>query len=167
MLPALVLALAAAQTTPTPPAPEDEPVEYHEQTPRWRIQGWGGGGFPQADFNSPVPLLGLQLTRAFEDMDVGLVAQTYGLDFVQDGWLGAAMLRVEQKFETRRGIEATLSFGFGAAAEPLGGGRIGWGFWYNVALGMRWFEGPIMWGGELGFEQSFVIRAALTAGYRF
>jgi hypothetical protein len=71
------------------------------------------------------------------------------------------MLRLVNRFQTGRGLEATFGFGLGAARPD------DWVAWFQVALGVRLDLGPAFVGGELAFEQYDVLRLAGGVGLRF
>jgi hypothetical protein len=157
--------LAPAQEPPPIPQPVDdeEPPVYVEHVPRWRLSVWGGAGVLMPEGDS-LPLAGLQGSYAFDFMDVGLLVQGYHLGGKAnewDSWLPGVLARFEQRFETRRGLEATLAFGLGASR------LVDWEPWFQFALGLRYSEGPLTVGGELGVEQSGILRLAANGGVRF
>jgi len=70
------------------------------------------------------------------------------------------LARVTQRFQTRRGLDATFTFGAGAARQ------VDWKAWFQVALGLRLDLGPIFLAGELGFEQDGLLRLGAGVGVR-
>jgi hypothetical protein len=128
----------------------------------WSILGWGGAGFKVDATGETPPLAGLEASYALELMDVGILQQAYQLK--ENGHyrvVPATLLRVEERFETRRGLDAVLAFGLGGAKAAQ------WELWYHIALGLRLNLGPVIIGGEVGFEQFELLRLAGCAGISF
>jgi hypothetical protein len=105
---------------------------------------------------------GGEVSWAFDSVDVGVMAQGYRLgDRARAEWTPILLLRLIQRFETRRGLEATLSAGVGA-------GRLdGWSGWYQFALGLRLDQGPLFLTGEVGFERLDLLRLGAGLGVKF
>ncbi len=136
---------------PGPPAP-----------PRLYLTAWGGalvdtgGQFPAAGFG------GGEVAWAFDALDVGVLAQGYHLGGrARTAWTPVILGRILQRFETRRGLEATLGLGIGAGRTDH------WIGWFQFAVGLRIYEGPLFIAGEFGFEQLDLFRIAAGIGARF
>lgn len=122
---------------------------------------WGGSAYDTSGTNSTSrasSVLGGEVAWAFESIDVGVAG--YGYRGLRGGDSTAVapvlLLRLTERFETRRGLDASFAFGFGAARPRS------WVAWFQLALGVRLDLGPIFLGGELAFEQYNLLR--LTAG---
>jgi hypothetical protein len=106
-------------------------------------------------------LAAVEVSLPFEYMDVGIIGQLHRFGFASGTlYVPSALLRLEQRFETRRGLDAVLAFGVGAGKLDT------WGLWYHAALGLRWSDGPLVYGMEAGYEQSALLRFAVHVGYR-
>jgi len=105
--------------------------------------------------------LGGEVAWRFDAVEVGVLGQAARLRTTADEWSPVVMLRLTERFMSRRGLEASFSFGLGAAREER------WKTWFQVALGVRLGLGPIFVGGEIGFEQADYVRLAGALGTRF
>lgn len=107
------------------------------------------------------PFAGAQLGWAFGDMEIGALVQAYHFgDAAVAPWSPVLLLRLDQRFETARGVSADLGLGVGA-------GRVDeWKAWFQVTLGVRLEQGPLILGAELGFEQNQLLRLAASVGLR-
>ena len=123
-------------------------------------QAWGLGGTQNVD--GGVPVLGGEVAYAFDFGDVGLAGYGYRFPGGRSGWSPVALLRFTNRFQTYRGLDATFSFGLGAA-RPFDD----WRAWFQVALGLRLDLGPVFLGGELAFEQEDLIRLVGGVGVSF
>ncbi len=107
-------------------------------------------------------IAGAEVSWAFDSIDVGILAQAYRFgDAGASPWEPVVLARIEQRFETARGLDAYLAFGIGA------GKVTSWLAWYQVALGVRLAQGPLAVGGEIGFEQYQLLRLVASIGGRF
>ena len=86
----------------------------------------------------------------------------YGTVLADRVWTPVALLRWEQRFETRPGAEAGLTLGFGAGRPSRD-----WIFWYQLALVGRLIREPWFLAGELGLERADILRLGVGAGLRF
>jgi hypothetical protein len=155
LLVAALPALAAAQ---------DEDVAYteHPSAARFHLTAWGGSSLDTTGDNPGAAHFGGEAAYAFEAADVGILAEGYRLgDRARSPWAPVVLARYLQRFETRRGLEATLGFGLGVGRTKS------WIGWYQVALGVRLLAGPLFIAGELGFEQLDLLRLAAGVGVRF
>ncbi len=156
---ALLLALALAATQGED---WDDRGWQEEDRARVFVSAWGGQAFDvgtRAGGNAPV--LGGELAYAFGFGDLGLAGYGYGLQGTASRWTPVALLRLTNRFETRRGLDATFTFGLGAGRPD------GWVAWYQVALGMRLDLGPLWLGGELSFERYDLLRLLGGVGVKF
>jgi hypothetical protein len=160
--------LAALLLACAPLAAQAQDEEAYQESPRdeqhdlLHVTAWGGSLFDLSGHDSAAALLGGEVALAFESVDIGVLAQGYhlGLSRARSPWAPVVMARLLQRFETRRGIEATLGFGLGAARTT------GWEGWFQLALGVRLAAGPVFFAGEVGFEQLNLFRLAAGVGFR-
>ncbi len=159
---ALAFLVASA---PLPASAQDEDGEgYAEPTssPHLHLTGWGGtlidtgGEFPAAG------LAGGEVAWAFETLELGALAQGYHLGRrARTPWSPVILARIRQRFETRRGLDAIVSLGIGA-------GRVDhWETWFQFAVGLRLYAGPVFVTGEVGFERLDLFRLAGGVGVAF
>jgi hypothetical protein len=154
------LALVAAQQAVFPPELDDEPAwEAEERPPRLRLSASGGALYDVQDQDS-IPFAGGELAWAFDSFDVGVLAQAYqfGRERAASEWGPVVLARLEQRFETRRGVDAVVALGVGAGRERS------WNAWFQFAAGFRVTQGPLFAGGEFGFEQDRFFRLGATLG---
>ncbi len=163
MATALVLStfLAAAplaQGWETPPD-EDESAEAAQHV---RLTLWGGEVLASGGTGTGSALWGGEAAWAFDTLDLGVAG--YGYQSLPDArrtWTPVLLLRLTQRFRTRRGLEAAFTFGAGAGRPK------DWTAWFQVALGMRMNLGPMFLAGELAFEQNDLLRLAAGVGATF
>ncbi len=141
---------------------EEEIYPVAPAPPRLYLTAWGGalvdtgGQFPAAGFG------GGEVAWAFDALDVGVLAQGYRLGHrARTPFTPVILGRILQRFETRRGLEATLGIGVGAGRTDH------WIGWFQFAVGLRIYEGPFFIAGEFGFEQLDLFRIAGGVGARF
>ena len=163
----LALALAAAPLAAA--AQDDDTLGEPPPHEHLRVTAWGGrllnlqGDRPGAGF------YGGEIAWSFSFLDLGLMAQAYGLDTAgptprsRRDPTPVLLLRLEQSFETRRGLEATLAIGVGAAHT---GRANDWQTWYQFAIGLRLGLGPLFLAAEGGFEQLDLFRLGAGLGFR-
>lgn len=156
MLP-LTLALALALA----PGADDEEAGAGPEAPRWQLAA-GAGALLDLGNGRGAAFGGAELGRDVGFAQLGLLAQAYRLG-VQGGpeWSPVLLLRIEQRFETLRGLEGALAFGLGAARLRT------WEAWFQLALAARLVEGPLVLSGEVGFEPYRLLRLGLAVGLRF
>jgi hypothetical protein len=146
-------------------AAAQEEEEVYARAPSGRhlhLTGWGGslidtgGEFPAAGF------AGGEVAWAFEALELGVLAQGYHLGRrTRDPWTPVILARIRERFETRRGLDATVGFGIGA-------GRVDrWETWFQFAVGLRLHAGPLFVAGEVGFERLDLFRLAGGLGVAF
>jgi hypothetical protein len=164
-VPPRLLALALAAWPLAAPAQDEE--TFSESPPRehFRLTGWGGGLLNLQGSRPGAGFYGGQLTWSFSFIDLGVLAQAYSLDRSrsQRDWTPVLLLRIEQSFETRRGLEAVLAIGVGAAHT---GRANDWQAWYQFAIGLRLGLGPLFLAAEAGFEQLDLFRLGAGIGVR-
>ena len=156
--------LAAAQDEPVP----DEQERDWDEPPRERLllSVWGGRAIDTSGIRGDDRsggLLGGEVAWAFSAVDVGLAGYAYrGLAGGGSRDLAPVLLlRLTERFETRRGLEASVTFGAGAARP------VSWVAWFQLALGVRLDLGPMFLAGEIAFEQYDLVRLAGGVGVKF
>jgi hypothetical protein len=139
---------------------EDEPPGA-EAPPRLLLTAWGGAlvGVPGSGRASG-GFAGGEATFRLAALDLGVQALAARLG-PEGGLSPVVLLRLGQRFETRRGVEGSLTLGLGAAR------RDAWEAWFQVALGARVPLGPVFLATELAFEQVDLIRLAVGLGAGF
>lgn len=150
-------ALAAAQHDPW-----DEEEDEAEDRGRLSVIAWGGQGFDLGGDGGSGARLGGEVAWAFDALDVGVAG--YGYRDLRDAtreWTPVALLRLTQRFETARGLEAAVTLGGGAARTD------DWEAWFLFGLGLRLDLGPMFLAGELAFEQHDQLRLMAGLGARF
>jgi hypothetical protein len=159
-----ILALALAGAGPVAdrddePLDDDEPVYHEPSAPRLRVGGTGGMIY-DVHAQKILPFVGGEVAWAFEHFDVGVLGQAYrfGTPRASSTWTPVVLARFEQRFETRRDLEAIAGIGIGAGKER------GWAPWFQFTAGFRALAGPLFLGGEFGFEQDRFFRLGATAG---
>lgn len=151
-------ALAAAQEE----AWDEEAPEDERNPHRLSVILWGGEGFDTAGTGRSGARLGGEVAWAFDSLDLGLAGYEYRrLRDATREWTPVTLVRVTQRFETRRGLEAAVTLGLGAARPD------DWVAWFLFGLGMRLDLGPMFLAGELAFEQRDQLRLMAGLGARF
>lgn len=154
----LLLSLATAQVDPW----DEDDYDEEQDRDRILVSVWGGNAWETGTRGGgSFPLAGGEIAYAFDSIDVGVAGYGYRLPEKKDPWTPVVMLRLVNRFQTGRGLEATFGFGLGAARPD------DWVAWFQVALGVRLDLGPAFVGGELAFEQYDVLRLAGGVGLRF
>jgi len=165
----LLLAVTLAAAAPVParasgededdafdaPSRGDEPKRLSLMAFGGELSAFSGSGRPSA------PLYGGEVAWRFDAVELGALGQMARLRTGPNDWSPVVLLRITERFQSRRGLEASMSFGIGAAREER------WRSWFQVALGARLDLGPIFVGGEIGFEQADFIRFSAGLGTRF
>jgi len=162
---ALLLACLGALATPAAArADDDDLFEGGERDERKRLSltAWGGElSALSGSGRQSAGHVGGEVAWRFDAVELGLLGQAVRLRTGTSDWSPVVLARITERFETRRGVEASFTFGLGAAREAQ------WKAWFQVALGARLDLGPIYVGGELGFEQNDFVRLAGCVGTRF
>ncbi len=141
-------------------ADEDEAYSP-ERRPRLSITAWGGEAFATGSRGSNGAAAGGELAWAFDSLEVGAQGGAYRLRAGRE-WSPVVLLRLTERFETRRGFEASFTFGVGA------GETTSWITWYQIALGGRLYLSSALYlAGEVSFEQYDLLRLAGGIGVRF
>lgn len=161
MLRAIALLVVAAPLAAA--AQDEEGYAPSQPSPHLHLTAWGGtlidtgGQFPAAG------LAGGEVAWAFESLEVGALGQAYHLGGprARTPWSPVILARIRQRFETRRGLDATIGFGIGAARVA------GWETWFQFAFGFRLYAGPVFVTGEVGFERLDLLRLAGGIGVAF
>jgi hypothetical protein len=146
---------------------EDElPDDEGARGGRLRITAWGGEAWATSGSSRNAPILGGEVSWALSQLDLGFAG--YGYQGLSEGgngksWDPVLLVRITQRFETYRGIEAGLTLGAGSARRSPGTDRPPrWEAWFQLGLGLRIDLGPVYLAGELAFEQNNLIH--LTGG---
>lgn len=163
----LPLALAAALLLQAPQGWDpDEPQRYDEdrRDRHLELTAWGGSSLDLAPGGAFAPWAGAELGWRFSESVLSLLyeAHHYAPARADRSWTPVILARVEQRFETLRGLQGTFAFGIGAG-RPLRA----WEVWLQVALGLRAEAGPFFVRGELGFERQSDLRLGGGAGLAF
>lgn len=165
-----MIAAALALSTFLASAPlaqvSDEPPPYEEERDenvrRIRLALWGGEALADGGSGHSSALYGGEAAWAFDSIDLGVAAYGYhSLVNARREWAPVALLRLTERFRTRRGLEAAFSFGIGAGRPR------DWTAWFQVALGVRYDLGPMFLGGEIAFEQYDLLHLAAGVGVAF
>lgn len=157
---AAALALSLQAQTPW----EDEEPQWQEPPGHLRLTAWGGGSVLLDRTGATSPWLGAELGWAFSEVTLsGMFEEhAYGRDQAARAWTPVAVARVEQRFETRRGLEGTFTLGLGAGRPDRS-----WIFWYQLALGVRVVGDPFFLRAEVGFERDNFLRLGGGIGVAF
>jgi hypothetical protein len=157
---ALLLAAAPGAAKAYDPFEDDPPGEATE--PRVLVTGWAGGfaALPGSEQGGG-GLAGGEVTLRLRPLDVGVQAVTTWLDEGAGRVSPILLLRLGQRFESRRGVEATFTLGLGAARRER------WEGWFQVGVGARVPLGPLFLAAELAFEQVNLLRLAGGIGAGF
>ncbi len=159
---ALLLALALATTQSEDWERGSSYDDEGERTARVLVSAWGGEAFDvgsQRGGNAPVA--GGEVAYAFDFGDLGVAGYGYQLQDTRTRWTPVGLLRLTNRFETGRGVDATFTIGLGAGHPDH------WVAWYQVALGIRLDLGRLWLGGELAFEQYNLLRLLGGVGVKF
>ncbi len=163
MTAAVLLALSLATA---PLAQEWDEGDFEEgrggDEPRIHLVAWGGEVLEDGGGGRSSSFLGGEAAWAFEGLDLGLAAYGYReLPRSTRAWTPVVLVRLAQRFRTRRGLEASFGIGVGAARTD------GWEAWFQAALGVRLRLGPAFVAGELAFEQVDLLRLGAGIGVSF
>jgi hypothetical protein len=158
----LATALAAAPGPALGYDPFEDSAPLGASRTRLALTGWGGEyvGAPGTG-RSGGSLLGAEATWSFDSLDLGVQGSYARLQEHSSAMRPLVLVRLGQRFETRRGIEATFNLGIGSAKTTH------WQAWFQVALGARLELGPLFLATELAFEQADLIRLAAGLGVKF
>jgi hypothetical protein len=142
---------------------EDLPYDEEEEgRARLLLSAWGGEALDAGGAGRGSTLLGGEVAWAFDPLDLGVAGYGYRkLVDAEREWTPVLLLRLTQRFRTRRGVDAAFSLGVGAGRPD------DWMAWFQVALGVRVSLGPVFLGGELAFEQYDLLRLAAGLGVGF
>ncbi len=156
-------ALLAALLLAAAPAAAEEDEFPEERRARLSISAFGGEAFATGGSTRDAPVVGGELAYAFDAVEVGAWMAGYQLKVTPARpWSQVLLLRLTERFETHRGLEASFTFGFGAGRADR------WVGWYQLALGARVaLGGPLFLQGEIAFEQYDLLRLAAGLGLRF
>lgn len=151
-----------ALLAPAEPADDDEDVV--EEPGQSGLVLTAVGGLAIEAFQTrgrTFPFGGAQVAWDFGGFEVGALVQAYNFrDAAVTPWSPVVLLRIDQRFETARGVSADLGLGVGA-------GRVDrWMAWFQATLGVRLVQGPLVLGVELGFEQNQLLRLGASIGFK-
>jgi hypothetical protein len=141
---------------------EEERGSEDRRHPHVHLSVWGGEAVTNGGSGRSSSFASAEAAWLFSQTDVGVALSGYHA--FREGareWTPVYLLRLTQRFRTRRGLEAAFTIGFGAGRPS------GWVGWYQIALGMRVPLGPLFLGGELAFEQYDIIRVGGGLGVAF
>jgi hypothetical protein len=158
----LAVALAAAPGGADAYDPFEDSAPASSGRARLVLTGLGGSylGAPGSG-RSGGSLVSGELSWSFDALDLGVQGSWARVREDSGASSPVVLLRLGQRFETRRGVEASFTLGLGAAR------LVRWQAWFQVAIGARFDLGPIFLAAELGFEQADLIRLAGGMGVRF
>jgi hypothetical protein len=136
--------------------------EAEERKPRLFLIAWGGqafglGGGDVGDGSA----FGGEVSYSLGFGDLGLWGSGYKVRNGGDDWAPIMLLRLTNRFQTGRGLEAAFTFGAGAGRP-----HVNWRLWFQVALGIRLDLGPMFLAGELAFEQDQLLRLSAGLGVK-
>lgn len=169
-LPALGAALALAAVVGAGAGPgaaraddwELEPTHEEDRPGRLSLTAWGGEQFNTGtNRRASGAAFGGEAAWAFDQLEVG--AWAAGYRNVRDATRSVTpvlLLRLNERFETRRGLEAGVSLGLGAAQPNT------WKAWFQLGINARLSLGPMFLAGELAFEQYDIVRISGGIGVR-
>ncbi len=150
-------ALAAAQDDD-----QDDQEESERDSRRLSVTVWGGQGFDTSGTGRSGARVGGEVAWAFDAVDVGVAGYEYRhLRDATREWTPVTLLQLTERFETRRGLDAAVTLGLGAARPDH------WVAWFLFGLGLRLDLGPIFLAGEVAFEQRDQLRLLAGLGARF
>jgi hypothetical protein len=155
---ACALALASATDDDWEESRWEEPIRHLQLT------AWGGGSILLDQSGAASPWLGAELGWSFPDVGLSAMFEEhrYGRDLASRTWTPVAVARLEQRFETRRGLDGTLVVGLGAGKPETS-----WIFWYQLAIGVRVGGDPFFLRAEVGFERDNFLRLGAALGLAF
>ncbi len=165
----IAAALALSTFLASAPLRQEEPgvpaygeEERDENPHRLRLGVWGGEALASGGSGHGSALWGGEAAWAFDSLDLGVAGYAFqSLVDARRQWTPVALLRITERFQTRRGLEAAFSFGIGAGRPR------DWTAWFQVALGLRMNLGPMFIAGELAFEQYDLLHLAAGVGTAF
>lgn len=157
---AALLALAAPSAGAAYDPFEDQPPEAdHEK--RLLLTAWGGGLVAlQGSGNHGAGLVGGEVALRLRPIDLGVQVTATRLD-PGKGTTPIVLFRIGQTFETRSGVEGSLTLGLGSARRER------WDGWFQLSVGGRVPLGPLFLAAELAFEQVDFLRLAAGLGAAF
>jgi hypothetical protein len=161
------LALCAIGLVAAPAAgraydPFEDPPPHQDERGRLAFTGWGGEytGVAGSGLGTGALLAG-ELSWRLDGIEIGGMVEGAHFPEYRSGLSPVYLVRLTERFETRRGLDATVTFGVGAGREDR------WKAWYQVAVGARLDLGPLFLSGEVAFEQADLLRLAAGLGVRF
>jgi len=143
---------------------DDDLPEYVEQRPHVQLSLWGGGATLLDRGGGTTPFLGVEAGWLFAEQTLSVLfdAHRYGQDLSSHAWTPVLLARLEQRFESQRGLQASLILGIGAGRPERS-----WIAWYQFGLGVRLVGDPFFVKGELGIERDNFLRFGGAVGLSF
>jgi hypothetical protein len=143
---------------------DDEEYAPDEPGRHVRLTLWGGGSSPLDRGGGTSGWMGGELGWIFSESSLSGLFELHRFPALDASrtWTPVALARFEQRFETRRGLEGTLTLGLGAGKPDRS-----WISWYQFTVGIRLHRGPFFLGGEAGFERDTFFRFGAGAGVSF
>jgi hypothetical protein len=162
LLLAALVAIAPARSTAQDEDWDQETHEDDRDTRRLSVTAWGGQGFDTSGSGRSGARFGGEVAWAFAPVEVGVAGYEYRhLRDATREWTPVTLLRLTERFETRRGLDAAITFGLGAARPD------NWVAWFMFGLGLRLDLGPLFLAGEIACEQRDQLRLLAGIGARF
>jgi len=175
----LVLLLFAGAVA-GPAAAQEEEYHFDDPAPRLRLTAWGGASFLTDQGGAARGWAGAEVAWLLARGSLSLLYEHHRSADASASpppaggqsppppavagdraWTPVVLLRWEQRFETRPGLEAGLTLGFGAGRPR------DWVFWYHLALVARLVRDPWFLSCELGVERADAVRAGAGIGVAF
>ncbi|ABS28119.1 hypothetical protein [Anaeromyxobacter sp. Fw109-5] len=136
--------------------------EDEDREPRLFLIAWGGQAFDLGSGDAgDGSAFGGEVSYSLGFGDLGLWGSGYKIRNGGQDWAPIMLLRLTNRFQTRRGLEAAFTFGAGAGRPD-----VDWRLWFQVALGLRLDLGPMFLAGELAFEQDQLLRLSAGLGVK-
>lgn len=160
----LPLAAALALSLEAPAPWEEEEARWPDPVHHLQLTAWGGASVFLAQSGATSPWLGGELGWVFTQTMLSAMFEEhgYGREQASRAWTPVALGRIEQRFESRRGLEGTFTVGLGAGRPDRT-----WIFWYQLALGLRVVGDPFFLRAEVGFERDNYLRLGGGIGVAF
>lgn len=144
---------------------EDEPRWSEGREGRLTLKLLGGGSSILDGSGHTSPWLGGEVGWDFTSTTLSLLAEghRYGdRSLASRTWTPVGLVRLAQRFEAARRVEAALVIGLGAG-KP----RSSWTLWYQLAFWVRLGADPFFLALEAGFERDSFARYGGGVGVSF